>query len=58
MAPASKLLNQTPNSHVNATYAMVANYIGSSNIAEQKIENEDDFAELDAWFASGAVEML
>jgi hypothetical protein len=60
MAPASKLLNQTLNSHVNATHAVVANYLGPGNITEQEIENEeeDEFAELDAWFASDAVEIV
>jgi len=42
-------------SDVNAAYATVAGSI----LADRKVENEDDeFAELDAWFASGAVEIL
>lgn len=46
--------DQPSKSDGSQTYARVNN-IDNDNL---KIENEDEFAELDAWFASGAVEIL
>jgi hypothetical protein len=58
----SKFLNhasKSDGSHVTTTYASAADDIVGGNFADQKFENEEDeFAELDAWFASGSVEIL
>jgi hypothetical protein len=51
--------SKSDGSHFNTTYTSVTNGISDGNFVDQKTENEDDeFAELDAWFASGAVEIL
>lgn len=58
-AKSSSQASISDRSHVNTSDTGVANNKGGDHFVDQKIENEEDeFAELDAWFASGAVEIL
>lgn len=51
--------SKSDSSHVNTTYTSVMSENSNGNLVDQKTENEDDeFAELDAWFGSGTVEIL
>lgn len=45
---------QSDESRVKTTYTTH----GMDGIVDQNNESEDEFAELDAWFASGAVEIV